>query len=233
MFRILQREFESTFPKRRHRPELIKFPRYFRIVLMNDAVSALSSFPASAISSSDADLLKRCRKGDHAAWDALVERYQRLIFAIPRRAGLTDEQAEDIFQDVFLTLFEKLDEIEQPDRVRSWIVTTAKFKTWSVIRGSKNIRTPDSEEQMAAELAAIPDTAPLADQQLIQLEQQHLIRTALNHLEERCQKILSMIYLRVQAASYAEVASEIGVGETSISPLRSRCLKKLEKLLTR
>jgi DNA-directed RNA polymerase specialized sigma24 family protein len=42
-----------------------------------------------------------------------------------------------------------------------------------------------------------------------------------------------MIYLRVEAASYADVAAEIGVGETSISPLRSRCLKKLEKILNR
>jgi len=66
---------------------------------------------------------------------------------------------------------------------------------------------------------------------LIELEQQHLIRTALKQLEERCQKILSMLYLSAATATYSEVAAVIGVGETSISPLRSRCLKKLEKLL--
>lgn len=200
---------------------------------MTDSVSALSEFSASSISRSDADLLKRCRKGDQTAWNELVDRYQRLIFAIPRRAGLSDEQAEDVFQDVFVTLFEKLDEIEQPDRIRSWLVTTAKFKTWAVVRGARNIRTPETEEEMENEMASIPDAAPLADAQLIELEQQHLIRTALAQLEERCRTILSMIYLKAQAASYAEVAREIGVGETSISPLRSRCLKKLEKLLNR
>jgi RNA polymerase sigma factor (sigma-70 family) len=200
---------------------------------MTDSVSALSEFSASSISRSDADLLKRCRKGDQTAWNELVDRYQRLIFAIPRRAGLSDEQAEDVFQDVFVTLFEKLDEIEQPDRIRSWLVTTAKFKTWAVVRGARNIRTPETAEEMENEMASIPDAAPLADAQLIELEQQHLIRTALAQLEERCRTILSMIYLKAQAASYAEVAREIGVGETSISPLRSRCLKKLEKLLNR
>jgi len=55
----------------------------------------------------------------------------------------------------------------------------------------------------------------------------------LKELEERCRKILSMIYLRDAAASYAEVAVEIGVGETSISPMRARCLKKLAKILTK
>lgn len=80
-------------------------------------------------------------------------------------------------------------------------------------------------------MAAIADDSPAADEMLIELEQQHLIRTAVAKLDERCRKIVSMIYLRSTAASYAEVAGEIGVGETSISPLRARCLKKLEKLL--
>jgi len=190
-------------------------------------------FSAKGLNKSDADLVKLCRSGNENAWNELVERYQRLIFAIPRRAGLSEEQASDVFQEVFMTLFEKLDEIEQPDRIRSWLVTTAKFKTWGTVRGEKGFYSPDTEEEMELEMASLPDKSPLADDALIELEQQHLIRTALKELEERCQKILSMIYLRDSAASYAEVAKAIGVGETSISPLRSRCLKKLGNILTK
>jgi RNA polymerase sigma factor (sigma-70 family) len=190
-----------------------------------------TEFSAKRLEKSDAELVKACRKGDEFAWNTLVDRYQRLIFAIPRRAGLSEEQAADILQEVFLTLFEKLDEIEQPDRIRSWIVTTAKFKTWGLVRNEKGFYSPETEEEMEQEMASLPDTSPLADERLIELEQQHLIRTALREIEERCQKILSMIYLRDTAASYAEVASEIGVGETSISPMRARCLKKLAKIL--
>jgi RNA polymerase sigma factor (sigma-70 family) len=189
------------------------------------------AFSAKSLEKSDAELVKACRRGDEAAWNEIVERFQRLIFTVPRRAGLSDEQAADILQEVFLTLFEKLDEIEQPEKIRSWLVTTAKFKTWSAVRGEKGVHTPDTEEEMAAEMASLPDASPLADEVLIELEQQHQIRTALKDLEEKCQKILSMIYLRDTAASYSEVAIEIGVGETSISPLRTRCLKKLAKIL--
>lgn len=188
-------------------------------------------FRASGLERSDAELIRDCRSGSQTAWDELVARYQRLIFAIPRRAGLSDEQSADVFQDVFLTLFEKLDEIQQPEKIRSWIVTTAKFKTWATVRGSKGMYSPESDEEMEREMANIADAAPLADDMLIELEQQHLIRTALKLLEERCQKIISMLYLRQSPAAYSEVAAEIGVGETSISPMRSRCLKKLEKLL--
>ena len=190
-------------------------------------------FSARGLEKSDAELVKACRRGDEEAWNELVERYQRLIFTIPRRAGLSEEQSADIFQEVFLTLFEKLNDIKQPEKIRSWIVTTAKFKTWSAVRGEKNFRVPSSKEEIEAEMENLPDTSPLADNRLIELEQQHLIRLALKELETRCQKLLSMIYLHDSAASYAEVAREIGVGETSISPLRARCLKKLAKILSK
>ena len=196
------------------------------------------SSPAPILSSADlaradADLVRRCRGNDQKAWDELVNRYQRLIFAIPKRSGLSDEQASDVFQEVFLTLFEKIGEIKQPERIRSWLVTTAKFKTWAVVRGSRGFYSPETEEEMAAEMASIPDHSPLADEMLIELEEQHLIRTALHKLEETCRQILSMLYLVEPAASYADVASAIGVGETSISPMRTRCLKKLQTILTK
>lgn len=195
---------------------------------MNNSANELSS---KQIDRSDAELLKACQNGAHDAWEHLVDRYQRLIYAIPRRAGLTEEQCADVFQEVFLVLFQKLDEIKQPEKIRSWIVTTAKFKTWAVIRAAKGVYAPESNEEMEDEMSKIADRSPLADEILIEMEQQHLIRAALTMLEERCQKILSMIYMLETTASYAEVAGAIGVGETSISPLRSRCLKKLEKIL--
>lgn len=190
-----------------------------------------TGFPAEGLEKSDAELVKQCRKGDETAWNALVDRYQRLVYAVPRRAGLSEEQSSDVFQEVFLTLFEKLDDIEQPEKIRSWLVTTAKFKTWGTVRSEKGLYSPATEEEMEYEMASLKDDAPLAEDVLIQLEEQHLIRTALKELEERCQTILAMLYLTEPSASYAEVAGEIGVGETSISPMRSRCLKKLAKIL--
>lgn len=202
---------------------------------MSKTVSEKSwiGFSAKSLEKSDAELVKACRRGEETAWDELVNRYQRLIFAIPRRAGLSEEQSADIFQEVFLTLFEKLDDIEQPDKIRSWIVTTAKFKTWGAVRSQKGFYSPSTEEEMELEMTNLRDDGPLADDVLIELEQQHQIRTALKELEERCRTILSMIYLRDAAASYAEVAVEIGVGETSISPMRARCLQKLAKILAK
>lgn len=210
------------------------YSRYACLSVIETLEKITTKFSARGLEKSDAELVAACRRGDESAWNELVDRYQRLIITIPRRAGLSEEQAADVLQEVFLTLFEKLDEIEQPDKIRSWIVTTAKFKTWGARRGEKIFHSPESEAEFETEIANLPNAAPLAEDVLIELEQQHLIRTALNELETRCRTILSMIYLREDAggaASYAEVAREIGIGETSISPLRTRCLKKLAKIL--
>ncbi len=192
-----------------------------------------NAFPAASLARDDAALVRKCRKGDESAWNELVDRYQRLVFSIPRRSGLSEAQSADILQEVFLTLFEKLDEIERPEKIRSWLVTTAKFKTWGQVRRDKGIYSPQTEEEMEFEMSNVRDEGALAEDELVQLEEQHLVRTAVRKLDERCQKILSMIYMTEPAASYAEVAEAIGVSATSISPLRSRCLAKLEKLLAK
>lgn len=191
-----------------------------------------TEFHAKSLEKSDAELIKACRRGDESAWNELVERFQRLVITIPRRAGLSEEQAADVFQEVFLTLFEKLDELEQPEKIRSWLVSVTKFKTWGIIRSEKGFYSQLSEnEEIEREIASLKDQSPLADEILIEIEQQHLIRTALQQLEERCQKIIAMIYLRRSPASYEEVAAAIGVNKTGISPMRARCLRKLAKIL--
>src|SRR6267154_2045109 len=89
---------------------------------------------------SDKQLLLACRRGDERAWESLVNRYQRLIYTIPRRAGLDHSQAADVFQEVFTTLFEKLNEIDQPERLQAWLVTTARRKTWRTITKARDLR---------------------------------------------------------------------------------------------
>ena len=175
----------------------------------------------------DAELLEGCRRGDAAAWEALVKRYERLIYAIPRRAGLDEDAASEVFQEVFTTLFEKLDAISQPDRLHAWLVTTAKRKTWRLI-GSRQPPARRAEgEDADAELLALPDDAPLPDEVLVRLEQQHQVRTALSALDERCRKLLALLFYRADPPPYSEIAAAIGAPEGSIGPTRARCLQKL------
>lgn len=181
--------------------------------------------------SSDKQLLLACRRGDESAWETIVNRYQRLIFAIPRRAGLDEDQAADVFQEVFTTLFEKLDEIEQPERLHAWLVTTARRKTWRAIQKNRGTRQSAEEETAEDELARMADDAPLPDEILLRLEEQHRVRTAVAGLDDRCRQLITLLFYSAEPPAYAEVARSLGTSEGSIGPTRARCLEKLLRLL--
>jgi RNA polymerase sigma factor (sigma-70 family) len=177
---------------------------------------------------SDLELVLACRRGDQLAWEKLIRRYQRLIYAIPLRAGLDEDEAAEIFQDVFTTLFQKLNDIEEPERLQAWLVTTARRKTWRTI--SKAHANPVSDIDLS-DATAVRDEAPLPDEQLFILEEQHRIRTAVSSLDERCRNLLQMLFYRAEPPSYAEIAAALGIPEGSIGPTRARCLEKLLRMM--
>lgn len=181
---------------------------------------------------SDLQLVLDCRRGDQLAWEKLIRRYQRLIYTIPLRAGLDEHYAAEIFQDVFTTLFQKLNEIEEPEKLQAWLVTTARRKTLRTIaKAQLRKRATASADERAREVAPIIDEAPLPDEQLLILEEQQRIRTALSLLDERCKTLLLSLFYLPEPPSYAEIAAALGIPEGSVGPTRARCLAKLLRLL--
>lgn len=172
----------------------------------------------------DEKLVLACRQGEAAAWGSLVNRYQRLIYTIPRRAGLDEDQAAEVFQRTFAKLLEHLDRIEHPGRIRAWLVTTARRETLRLIR-------QQSTEQSFSSLETMPDNEPLPDEVLERLEEQHLIGTVTAAMDERCRQLLTLLFYRPDPASYAEIAAALDMPEGSLGPTRARCLQKLLRLL--
>lgn len=182
---------------------------------------------------SDEALVLACRRGDETAWETLIERFQRLIYSIPRRAGLDEDAAADVFQNVFASLVERLDRIEQPDRIQAWLVTTAKRETWRAVLNRNESRSAASaEDETDADLLdRLPDNARLPDEVLLEMEKQHTVRTAVGALDERCNQLLTLLFYRAEPPAYAEIASRLGISAGSIGPTRARCLQKLLRIL--
>lgn len=181
---------------------------------------------------SDLQLVLACRRGDQLAWERLIRRYQRLIYAIPLRAGLDEDHAAEIFQDVFTTLFQKLNDIEHPEKLQAWLVTTTRRKTLHEISKGQVLRQSHLNTDETPHVATlIRDEAPLPDDQLLILEEQHRIRMALASLDERCRTLLELLFYQAEPPSYADIANCLGVPEGSIGPTRARCLAKLLRLL--
>ena len=181
---------------------------------------------------SDLQLVLDCRRGDQLAWEKLIQRYQRLIYTIPLRAGLDKDQAAEVFQDVFITLLQKLNDIEEPEKLQAWLVTTARRKTWRMISTERARVVDVSGNQTIDEVEPlVRDESPLPDEQLSLLEEQHRIRLAVASLDERCRTLVEMLFYHDEPLSYQEIAAALEIPEGSVGPTRARCLGKLLKLL--
>lgn len=180
---------------------------------------------------SDASLVLACRQGDSEAWNTLVQRYQRLIYTVPRRAGLSEDLAADVFQRVFLKLVEQINNIEQPDRVSAWLVTTARRESLAMLRRERSRGQVSNDTEGEDLLATISSNSPLPDELLEQLEDQQLVRQALSEIDERCRSLLELLFYSETPLSYAQIAATLSVPDGSVGPTRARCLQRLRKML--
>ena len=135
---------------------------------------------------SDTQLVEACLEGDAQAWAELVERYQRLVYSIAMRCGLPQEDADDVFQRVFTILLAKLKTCRNRQRLAPWLTTIARREAWRV---AHDRRAPQHEEGAEA-LEVRPAMEPPPDALLEQLEEQDLIRQAVEQLDERCRLLL-------------------------------------------
>lgn len=181
--------------------------------------------------SSDEELIIACRNGLEAAWEIIVYKYQNLIFSIPRRAGLDNDAASDVLQEVFKTLFEKLDSIEQPQFLCAWLTTTARYKTIHYIQREKYGKIQPLFDENNEINYEVPDRALLPDEILVRLEKESQIEAALSEIDDRCRRLLTMLYLETGQIPYQEIADALDLPVGSIGPTRARCLKKLLKSL--
>ena len=178
---------------------------------------------------SDEELVAACGQGDEEAWSLLAARYQRLIYAIPRRAGLDEDAAADILQQTFLKLLENLQKIQQPAQIHAWLVTTARRETLHFLRQRKKAPqvSLDSGEGDESKEKEFPAAEPRADEVLLEMERQHRVRTAVTNLDERCRNLITLLFYQNAQIPYSEVARILGISEGSIGPTRARCLQKL------
>jgi RNA polymerase sigma factor (sigma-70 family) len=181
----------------------------------------------------DAQLIQACREGNAQAWEKLIQRYQRLIYTIPRRAGLDENQAADVFQMVFSKLFENLNKIAQPERLQAWLVTTAKRESIRLANQGRRVVSLTSyendDDDNVSPIDNIVDTNPLPDEVLERLQFQQRIWDGMDALDERCRNLLQWLYAEDDAPTYIEIATRLGISEGSIGPTRARCIEKLRK----
>jgi len=170
------------------------------------------------------ELVTRARDGDRQAWDALVDRYAPLIWAICRRHRLDRADAEDVGQIVWLRLPEQLDKIRDRAALAGWLATTAQRECIRVLRA----RRPHPAGYVADAGDVPDDQSGTAEQELLAAERDAALREALARLPASCQRLIALLCAD-PSVPYAEISTRLGIAVGSIAPYRGRCLEKLRR----
>jgi RNA polymerase sigma factor (sigma-70 family) len=173
----------------------------------------------------DAQLVAACLQGDQQAWEALIDKYKRLIYSIPFRYGATAEDAADVFQSVCIEVFNSLGQLKNAESLRSWLITVAIRQSYRWKKKQSNhVELDAMEPEAAEELAAVPET-------VLQIQQEQIVRDVVEKLPPRCAELVRLLFFEQPPLPYAEVARRLGLATGSIGFVRGRCLERLRKIL--
>ena len=178
---------------------------------------------------SDATLLEACQRGEQAGWDLLIDRYAALIYSIPLKFGFADADAADVFQSVCVTLFERLETIRAPQGLAAWIMTTTSRQCIALARQKRRDNARGAPVDASEH---VPDPELLPDEELVALERQHAVKTAVGQLESPCRELIEALFADgAERTSYEQLARRLAMAPNSLGPTRSRFLAKLRRLL--
>ena len=173
-----------------------------------------------------ARLVRRAAEGDLYAWERLVDQYARLIWSITGEFKLMESDAADVAQTTWLRLLEHINRIQQPDRVGSWLASTARHECLRCVAARKRIVLSQDEDELVDTAASVPEV----DERLLADERAQTVRDAMSHLPRRSQRLLELL-MADPPTSYTEISDELGIPVGSIGPTRGRCLARLRVLL--
>ncbi len=174
---------------------------------------------------SDQSLAARSRAGDRGAFEILVRRTGRVVFARLYLDTGNPHEAEDLTQETFLVACRNIHRLEDPAAFRSWILSIARTVHLDAIKrnGRKKRDSPKQSEAMAE----VADGSPSPPEHAAQTEQRQNVINALRQLPEDYQRPLSLRYLA--GSDYETISRELGLTNGSLRGLLHRGLAMLRE----
>jgi len=170
-------------------------------------------------------LVRRARSGDRAAFEELVRRTSRLVFARLYLETGDSHRAEDLLQETLLTAFRSIRELGEARAFRPWLLRIAQNTAIDAARR-------DSRKKRASSANALPRIAgasPPPDDHLEHQEMREQVLAVLRSLPEEYRLPLTLRY--IGGADYDTICTQLGLSNGSLRGLLQRGLKLLRTQL--
>lgn len=173
----------------------------------------------------DADLFIRLQNGETAALGILYDRHGGLVYGIGWQLLGSKPEAEDLTQDIFLSLTKRSSYDPQRGSLRTYLRILTRSRALDRLRSK--LRSQKLHRQVANENAKVLSTSPL--EEAVQIERSQEILSALEQLSKEEREVLKMAYY--QGLSQSEIAKQLNMALGTVKSRTRRGLIKLRQAL--
>jgi len=174
----------------------------------------------------DTRLVKECLSGNEAAWAKLIDKYKSLIYSIPVKYSLSQQEAADVFQATCVELLVRLPELREPRALPKWLMQVAHHECYRMKRLNQRVVSRDAEPDLPE-----PETPSIAESLVQQTQEEQMLREAMAVLTPQCRRLVELLFFETPSRPYTEVAAELGLAVGSIGFTRQKCIERLRRQL--
>lgn len=157
----------------------------------------------------DISLVEEILNGNIDSFNILINKYELIVLKFVYGIIKDKEASEDITQEVFITIYNKLYQYDKNYKFSNWLLQIAKNKAFDYVRKFKRVYEANIEECIGAK-----DLEPSPEDKLEYKETKELVRSFINNLDEIDRQIFILRYSSEK--TFCEISVILGINESTI-----------------
>ena len=186
-----------------------------------------STSGARTLNDDEEQLIDQATQGDRKAFECLVRQHQNLIYHAIRPIAGCHAEAEDVVQETFIQVFQKLDSFRKGSKFYTWVYRISVNIAISRKRRKRPTVSVDSVRESGGGEPADEQNSP--GSQLEREERQRAVRNALQELSGEHQTIIQL--REMEGKSYEEISGELKITVGTVRSRLHRARAQLEQQL--
>ena len=176
------------------------------------------------------EIIERLKRGDKTVYTEVVERWQDMIYNTAISIVQSDEDAEDITQDVFVTLYERIEDFRQESTLSTWLYSITIRKALDLEK-RKTRRKRGGFLQRIFNIKETDEPANFIHPGILldNKERAAVLFNALKKLPDK-QRVAFTLH-KMEGLNYQQIADIMGTSLYAIESLQVRAKNNLKKIL--
>jgi RNA polymerase sigma-70 factor (ECF subfamily) len=189
--------------------------------------------PSSIVREDEPLLVAAAQRGEAAAFEELVNRYESKILRLTKNITGNQEDAEDAMQEAFLNAYTHLDGFQGDSRFYTWLVRIAANEALMRLRRRRPQLSLDEPIESDSDLLPreLEDWRPSPEREYAQAEMQKILAEVVAKLEPDYRVVL--VLRDLEELSTQETADALGISATAVKSRLLRARLKLRENLNR